>query len=219
MSIAAEFNVETRISGKGNSKALRVERKIPAVIYGPKMENKNVYIEELFVLRHSGAKHESSIFETKSQEKALSSLKVMLKRIDTHPVSNRPIHVDLYALDMTAKIRVHVSIEFIGEPIGIKEEGGVSQVILRELEIECKPNDIPKSISLDISKLSVGESVHVSDVTFPEGVKSMTPPERTILTVNLPKEEKAAEPVVAAEGDAAAPAAGAAPAAAAPAKK
>lgn len=200
MAIAAELKVEARAPGKGSAKALRLERKIPAVIYGPKMENMNVTIDELFVLRHSGAKHESSIFQTTSDTSGLSSLKVMLKKIETHPATNRPVHVDLYALDMSATIKVNVSIEFMGEPVGVKEEGGVTQTILREIEIECNPTEIPESIKVDISEMKVGDSLHVSEVSFPTGVKPMTAPERTIITVSLPKEEKE-EPVEAAAAE------------------
>lgn len=207
MSTTTECNVVERKTGKGPSRALRLEKKIPAVIYGPKLENQNCYVEELFVLRHSGAKHESSIFQTKSETSKLNSLKVMLKKIQTHPATNRPVHVDLYALDMAAKITVNVTVEYVGEPIGVKENGGVLQTILREVEIECNATEIPEFIKVDISSLDVGSSLHVSDVNFPAGVTPTTAGERTMATVNLPKEEKAAEPATAADGEAA-PAAG-----------
>ena len=111
------FNVVARKPGKGASGKYRKDRMVPAVIYGPKMENKICLIDEIFVLKHSGSKHESSIFQTKSETSDLNSLNVMLKKIDTHPGTSRPIHVDLYALDMTAKIKVNVNIEFEGSPL------------------------------------------------------------------------------------------------------
>ena len=134
MATSEVMNIETRKPGKGEAGKLRKERKVPAVVYGPKMENKNCLIDEIFVLKHSNSKYESAIFETKSDEKDLSSLKVMLKKIDTHPVSSRPTHVDLYALDMTAKIKVHVGLDLQGEPIGVKDEGGTLQTVLRDVE-------------------------------------------------------------------------------------
>ncbi len=216
MATPTVLNVETRKIGKGSSRSLRLEKKIPAVIYGPNIENKNVYIDELFVVRHSSSRFESTIFDTQSPDKDMGSLKVMLKKIQHHPKSGRPIHVDLYALDMKHSIRVNVTIKFNGEPVGIKE-GGVRQIILREIEVECNPSEIPEMIEVDVSHLEVGTSIHVSDMVFPAGVKPMTALERTVITVNLPKEEKV-EPVVeaaAATATAAAPAA----AAAAPAKK
>ena len=197
------FKIETRKTGKGSSLSYRQQRQVPAVIYGPKMENLNCVMEEIFVVKHSGSKHESTIFQTTSDDKSLNGLKVMLKQIDTHPGTNRPIHVDLYALDMTAKIKVNVTIEFEGEPVGVKDEGGALQTVLREVEIECNPTEIPNSIKVDISNLKLNDSLHVSDMTFPAGIEPMTAAERTICSVSMPKEEKE-EPVEApAEGDAA----------------
>lgn len=205
MTTSEMMTVEARQTGKHNSKNYRNDRKVPAVIYGPKTKNLNCLIDEIFVLKHSGSKHESTIFDTKSDDKALNSLKVMMKSISTHPVNQRPLHVDLYALDMTAKIRVHVPFTFEGEAVGVKEEGGVLQTNLRDVEIEVNPTEIPDAIVVDISGLTLNHSLHVSDVKFPAGVTPVTAAERTICSVALPKEEPAEEPTeAAAEGDAAA---------------
>lgn len=197
----------TRKTGKGAAGLHRKDRMVPGVIYGPKMENKNCLVEEIFILKHSGSKHESSIFNTQSEESDLNSLKVMLKNIDTHPRTNRPIHVDFYALDMSAKIKVNVPLELEGTAVGVKEEGGLLQVVLRDIEIECSPTDIPESIKVDISGVKLNGSLHVSEVTFPAGVTAITSAERTICTVAAPKQEAEAAP---AEGEAAAEAAPAA---------
>lgn len=194
------FKVEARKPGKGNSYNYRKERKVPAVIYGPKTENLNCIIDEIFVLKHSGSKHESSIFQTSSDDKSLSGLKVMLKRIDTHPGTSRPIHVDLYALDMTAKIKVNVQIEFEGEPKGVKEDGGVLSVVRREIEIECNPTEIPENIKVDISGVELNGSIHVSEITAPAGVTIVTDEALTICTVAMPKEEPEEPVEAAAEG-------------------
>lgn len=192
--------VEARTPGKGASGSYRKDRKVPAVIYGPKTKNMNCLLDEIFVLKHSNSKYESAIFQTQSDQGDLSGMKVMLKRIDTHPATQRPVHVDLYALDMTAKIKVHVNIEFVGKPKGA-EQGGVLQINLRDVEIECNPVDIPESIKVDVSALDLNESIHVSDVTFGAGITPISPPERTICSVSVPKEEPAEEPVdAAAEG-------------------
>ncbi len=185
------FNIEERQPGKGNAGKYRLDRKVPAVVYGPKMENKNCLIDEIFVLKHSGSRHESSIFQTKSDASGLNSLKVMLKKIDVHPVSKRPIHVDLYALDMTAKIKVNVAIEFEGEPAAVKSGGAILSIIMRDIEVECNPTDIPESIKLDVSAMELNDSVHVSDMKFPEGIVPVTAQERTVCNVMVPKEEPA----------------------------
>ena len=190
MAITEKFKMEARTPGKGNSKTLRKQHKIPAVVYGPNTKNQNVMIEELFVVKHSGSRHESSIFEAQSDQPDLNSLKVILKKIQTHPSTGRPIHVDLYALDMTASIRVNVTIRFLGEPLGVKEDGGIRQITLGQIEVECNPNEIPQEIQVDISHLRVGNSIHVSEMTFPPGVKPITSGDRTIITINHPREEK-----------------------------
>lgn len=201
------MNVVPRTTGKGASIAYRKDRKVPAVIYGPKTKNMNCLIDEIFVLKHSNSKYESAIFQTQSDDKGLSGLKVMLKKIETHPVSTRPVHVDLYALDMSAKIRVHVPLKFEGTPVGTKE-GGVLQIVLRDIEIECNPTDIPQEIKVDVSGVELNHSLHMSDLTMPAGVTAMTAKDRTLCTVTVPREETA-EPAEAApvEGAAAAPAA------------
>jgi large subunit ribosomal protein L25 len=205
------FKIEARKPGKGISGKYRVERKVPAVIYGPKMENMNCVMDEIFVQKHSGSKHESSIFQTTSDDAKLSGLKVMIKKIQRHPGTSRPVHVDLYALDMTAKIKVHVRFEFEGEAKGVKEGGGVLQTTLREVELECNPTDIPQSIKVDVSGVELNGSLHISDITFPAGVTVMTALDRTICTVAIPKEEPA-EPAAEAATEGAAPADGTAPA-------
>lgn len=185
------FKIEARKTGKGASLQYRQDRMVPAVIYGPKTENINCMMEEIFVVKHSGSKHESAIFQTSSDDKKLNGLKVMLKSVDTHPGSGRPIHVDLYALDMAAKIKVHVACEFEGTPIGVKEDSGVLQIVLRDIEIECNPTDIPESIKVDVSGIELNASLHVSDVTFPAGVVPVTAADRTLCTVHVPKDEPA----------------------------
>ena len=198
------FNVEPRKQGRHWSRKSRIENKIPAVIYGPKMENKNVLMDEIFIVKHRSQKYESAIFKTQSDDANLGNINVMLKKIQYHPVSNRPVHVDLYALDMTQTVRVKIPVKYEGEPVGCKEEGGVRQIILHEIEIECSPTSIPENVVVDISGLKLNTSLHVSEMSFPEGVKLITAAERTAVTISMPKEEKAEETAAPAEGDAAA---------------
>ena len=193
MTVSEKIRLSERISGKGHSKKLRKEKKVPAVIYGPNTKNQNVVIDELFVIKHSNRKHESSIFETQSDQSSLNSLKVMLKKIQNHPLSGRPIHVDLYAPDMKARIRVNVSLKFVGEPIGVKESGGIRQITMGQVEVQCQPDNIPKEIEVDISSLKVGQSMHLSEVKFPQEITVLSPLERTIVTINHPKKEKVEE--------------------------
>ena len=214
------LNAEVRTRGKHNSRSLRREQKIPAVIYGPKVENMNIWVSEIELTKYNKKKFENTIFVLNSGDSKIKSLKVLKKDVDIHPVSRRPTHVDFYALDMTKAVRVEVELRFEGKAIGLKD-GGILNTVRRTIEVECLPTAIPEFFTLDITNLGVGDSLHASDVVAPEGIKIITLPTETLCTIVLLEEETAA-PVAAAaapaEGAAAAaPAAGAAPAAAAPA--
>lgn len=203
-----ELTVTPRHTGKHNSRAARRASQVPAVLYGPGVTNSNLLLDALTVTKYSGRKFESTIFRLKSDDSALNNKAVLLKAIQTHPVSRRPVHVDCYAVDMSKPIRVKIELRLEGKPIGLTE-GGLLQAVLRELEIECLPTAIPEFITVDVSNLGVGDSLHVYDLKPGEGIRVITLANQTIATCNVAAEEApAAAAPVAAEG--AAPAAGAA---------
>lgn len=221
-----DLTVEPRETGKGNSRHLRVNKKIPAVVYGA-IENTNLFVNENDVLKYNTRKFENALFTLKSSNTKANGKIVLMKSVDVHPLSRQPLHVDFFALDMNKTVRVFVEVKLDGKPIGLAD-GGLLNVVNRQIEVEVLPADIPDSISADISNLGLGDALHVSDLTLPPKVKVISAPELTIAVVNV-QEEEAAAPVAAAAatpaaGAAAAPAAGAAApakdakAAAAPAK-
>jgi large subunit ribosomal protein L25 len=218
-----EIAVTPRTSGKHFSRSSRTEGKIPAVIYGPKTEPMNVLADELTVRRYQGSKFEASLFTLKGEGKA-NGLNVILRDVQIHPMTRRPLHVDFYAPDMTKPVRVNVELRLVGKAQGLAE-GGLLEHLLRDLEIEVLPLDIPEFIEADVTNLGLNEALHVSDLQVGKGVKIISLPTLTIATVAVPKEEAATPTAAATEAapaaGAAAPAAGAAPAAAAaaPAKK
>ena len=201
-----ELNVEPRTTGKHFSRALRRERRIPAVIYGA-MENKNVWVFEGDVLRYNVRAYENALFSLKSSDSATAGKVVLIKQVDVHPVTRVPRHVDFFALDLKKTVRVSIEINFQGKPVGLAE-GGLLNIVNRQIEVECLPTAIPDSITADVSGLGVGDALHVSDLKIPDGVKVLTGAEQTLAVVNLIEEEAAAAPTEAAA--AAAPAAGAA---------
>ena len=218
-----ELTVTPRTPGKHHSRGSRIQGRIPAVLYGPKMENTALLTEEITLRKYSGHRFESTIFQLKSEDPKLNKVNVILRGMQVHPVTRRPVHVDFYAVDMTSTIRVNVEIRFEGKAAGLAE-GGVLQTVLRDLEIECLPSDIPEFIVADVSGLGLGDALHVSDLKMPANVKVIAALQRTIATVNVPADEPIATPVTAAEGaataaGAAAPAAAAAAAPAADKKK
>jgi len=185
-----------------------MERMIPAVAYGPKTENFSFAIGENDAVRCSRHGFENTIFTLSSDDKNLDGLKILRKDIDVHPVSRRPIHMDFFVPDMTQTVRVEVEVRLVGKAPGVVEGGIVSQV-KREVEIETLPLEIPEYFELDISNLQLNESLHVSDIVFPTGVKLISGEKETIVSC-AEVEEEAATPVAAASETeaAAAPAAG-----------
>jgi large subunit ribosomal protein L25 len=212
-----DLDVKPRETGKHNSRAIRNARAVPAVVYGA-IENANITIDEKFIVKYNTRAYENALFNLKSDNAKLNGKVVLMKSVDVHPLSRRPVHVDLFALDMTKTVRVSVEVKLEGKPIGIAE-GGLLNVVSRQIEIECLPTDIPEFFTADVSNLGVGDALHVSDLNLPAGLKVWTRLEETIAVVALQEEEAAATPAAAAAAPAAAaPAAGAkAPAAAAPA--
>lgn len=204
-----EINVEPRTTGKHFSRALRKERKIPAVVYGT-TENKSVWVFEGDILRYNVRAYENALFNLKSGDGVVNGKVVLMKQVDVHPVTRKPEHVDFFALDLTKTVRLDIEIRIEGKAIGIAE-GGLLNVVNRTISVECLPTEIPDSIVADVSALGVGDALHVSDLVIPKGVKVLTSAQQTIAVVNMADEEAVAAPAADA---AAAPAAGAAGAAA-----
>lgn len=207
-----DLTVEPRQTGKGTSRALRNDRKVPAIIYGA-IDPTNVFVHEGDIVRYNTRNYENALFTLKSSDGKANGKVVLMKQVDVHPLSRRPRHVDFFALDLKKPVRVHVEIRLEGRAIGLSE-GGLLNVIMRQVEVECLPTEIPEFFTADVTNLGVGDALHVSDIKASGSVKILTGADQTLAVVSTQEEEVVAAPVAAA-----APAAGAAaPAAAAGAK-
>ena len=204
-----DLSVEARESGKHHSRALRNANKVPGVIYGA-IENTNVVVDIRDVVKYNTRAYENALFNIKSPIGSANGKVVLIKSVDVHPLTRRPVHVDFFALDLKKSVRVNIEIRLEGKPIGLAE-GGLLNVVHRQIEIECLPTEIPDFITADVSNLGVGDALHVSDLNIAAGLKVLTRPEETIAVVAI-QEEETATPSAAAEAApaAAAPAAGAA---------
>lgn len=205
------IEVFPRTSKKGLSK-MRLGGHVPAVVYGPKVKNGTFSVAINDAVKYSRRGFENAIFTLKSMDKALDGIKVLSKSVDIHPVTRRPIHLDFFAPDMTKAVRVKVELKFEGKPLGLAD-GGIFNAIRRDIEIECLPTEIPEFITVDVSGIGIDESMHVSDVKIPDGLKLITSLDETIATVAVVQEEVAAPVAAAADPAAAAGAAPGAPAA------
>lgn len=211
-----ELAVEKREAGRANARGLRINKMVPGVIYGA-TENVTVQLHVNDVLKYNSRAYENALLNIKSPDAKLNGKVALFKEVVVHPLTRRPEHVDLFALDLTKMVRVSIEVRVEGKAIGIAE-GGLLNIVSRQVEIECLPTAIPDFIVVDVTNLGVGDSLHVSDMAIPEGVKMISRPETTIAAVVIQEEEVVAAPVADAAA-AAAPAAGAkaAPGAAAPA--
>lgn len=220
-----ELPVELRTTGKHFSRSLRKESKVPAVIYGGKTGNFNVSVDEKAIKKYNTRAYENALFTLKSADGKVANVVALMKEVIVHPLSQRPSHVDFYAIDLTKTIRVWVEIVPEGKAIGIAD-GGLLNIVTRQVEVECLPTNIPSSFKLDVSGLGVGMALHASDLKLESGLKLISAPELTIAVCNKEEEKAVAAPEAAAAAPAAAaaaPAAGAkaaaTPAAAKPAAK
>ncbi|HZX93638.1 MAG TPA: 50S ribosomal protein L25 [Myxococcales bacterium] len=205
-------------SGKGPSHRLRAKGLIPAVCYGPYDKPLHVAIDPDAIKKAIATPHKFNTVITLQVEGG-ETRTVLFKDFEKDPLDGKVLHADFLEVRMDKDVTVNVPVVLTGKPEGVTA-GGILQQVARTLAVECKPSDIPEKIEVDVSALKITESLHVSDVKAPAGVKFKVKGTQTVAVVNVPeKEEEAPKPAAAAvpgaEG-AAAPAAGApgAPAAA-----
>lgn len=198
------INVEKReAKGKGIARSLRREGRVPGVLYRAGTSQALTFPKKALAAHINAIAGEQAMFslEFSDGEKRLA----ILKDYQVDPIKGELLHTDFFEVSLTEEVRVTVHISVSGEPIGVKRDGGILQHVLREIEVECLPDKIPGRLELDISKLEIGQSVHVSDIALEEGVKLLTDPHDLIVTVTAPVVEEAAAPVEAAPEVAAEP--------------
>jgi large subunit ribosomal protein L25 len=194
MSDALTLPAETRErAGKGASRALRREGRVPAVIYGGKEAPTTIHLEEKELVKQLGTGHfMNSIVEIKLGSEIIRTLP---KDVSLHPVTDRPEHVDFLRMTKGGKIGVSVPVVFINEDAspGLKK-GGVLNVVRHELELVCENDKIPGEIEIDVTGKEVGDSIHISELTLPEGSESaITDRDFTIATLVAPSALKKSE--------------------------
>jgi large subunit ribosomal protein L25 len=191
-----------RRQGRGKNDARRTRRDglIPVVIYGGEGETVAAAapLSELAALLRSEAGR-NTIFTMDVEGVGASEVMFSERQID--PVRGRLIHADFQRLVKGQKIEVTVPLRLEGEPVGVREQQGVLEQIVREIEIRCDPRDIPDSIDIDVSNLGVHEVLHVSDIPIDEKIEILDAADTVIATVGIVKEEPVAPPPLA-EGEA-----------------
>ena len=189
---------------KNAARRVRVKGKVPAVVYGAAQPAVAVEVDpkQITKILHSASGH-NSIFDLAV---AGSTAKVMIVDWQYEPIKGNLIHIDFKRIALDKPIRVEVPIQLTGVAVGVKTQGGIMDQMLREVEIECLPGDIPESIGVDVTNLTFGMVLRVSDLPHSGSLRFLTPEETPVAHVVSIKEEVVATP------EAEAAVAGAAPA-------
>lgn len=180
-------------AGKGASRALRREGRVPAVIYGDKKEAVAIHVEARALNKLLGTGHfMNSLIQVELNGEKTRTLP---KDVAFDPVSDRPLHVDFFRLAKGAKVQVNIPVVFINEEDspGLKR-GGVMNVVRHELDLMCDADHIPDQIEIDVTGMEIGDSIHISSITLPKGAESaITDRDFTIAGVTAPSALKSAD--------------------------
>ena len=187
----AQLSAQPRTgTGKGAARSLRREGNVPAVIYGHGRDPQALAVNARELERLLGSiTAGSTVIELGFDGRTSRTL---IREIQRHPLKRQIIHVDFQELVAGEKVTVNVPLVLVGTPEGVRLSGGVMNQVLNELTIHVDPANIPNHIDVDVSNLTIGHSLHVSDLTVPEGVEVLDEPESTVAVLAAPKTEAAA---------------------------
>ncbi|HEY4282913.1 MAG TPA: 50S ribosomal protein L25 [Chthoniobacterales bacterium] len=199
--IKAEPRTET---GRSAVRKLKARGVIPAVVYGGKDKPQTLQVSARDVnamLSHASGENILVELEITGEQAGRTAL---VQEVQHAPIGNNVLHIDFHAVSMDEKLEAEVPVEPTGMANGVKNFGGLLEQSLRTITVECLPRDLPDKISVDVSALNIGDSIHVRDIQMPSGVVAKEQPELTAFSVMAPAVEE--EPVAAAaEGAAAGP--------------
>ncbi|HKD81987.1 MAG TPA: 50S ribosomal protein L25 [Candidatus Angelobacter sp.] len=190
--------------GKNEARRLRASGRVPAVVYGAKKNTLVVSVDPKQITRIlSSESGHNTIFDLQAGGE---KTKAMIVDWQFDPLKGKLLHIDLKRIAMDEKIRVMVPIHLVGEAAGVKQQGGILDQVLREVEIECLPGDIPSHIDVDVSELVFGAVTRVKDLPHGGKLEFITDEDQAVAHITSVKEEVAPTPEAAAEAAAAAPA-------------
>ena len=189
---------------KNDARRVRKQGKVPGVVYGAGKQTVVVSVDPRQVSRilHSETGH-NTVFDLAVDGERT---KAMIVDWQYEPIKGSLLHIDLKRIAMDQKLRVNVPIELVGEPAGVKQQGGILEQIVREVEVECLPADIPNQIELNVAELVFGMVLRVSDLPKHDKIKYITDPDQPVAHVITIKEEEAPTAEAVAGEAAAAPA-------------
>ncbi len=193
------IEVEERAdAGKNESRRLRRGGRIPAVLYGSGKPVFKVTVDPRDVehILHSEA-GENTILDLRLKGKG-SQRQAMIKDYQVDPITSKVVHADFIRIEMDTQIEVSVPVRTVGTAPGVKEQGGLLEVVHRELEVACLPGDIPEHIDVDVSALMIGDQVRLSEIAVVGKYKFLDPADSVVITVVAPRVEEEPAPAEAA---------------------
>jgi large subunit ribosomal protein L25 len=178
--------------GKNVNRRLRAKGMIPGVVYGRGIDNWNVAVNPKDILK---------IFESDSGRNTIFEIKVgseirdvVIKDYQLDPVKGELVHIDFQNIEMDQKMTFQIPIETVGISPGVKNSGGILDIVLREIEVECLPNNVPDQIKIDVSELDIGDAIRVSAINVDsEKITVLSEPDSVILTIAAPTAEEVEE--------------------------
>lgn len=184
------LNIEPRDGrGKGASRRLRRSGKIPGVFYGPKSVAVPLVIDGAEFASQVANLEGSHLIRFQAPTPELGQKVALLREVQVHPVSGAIVHVDFYEVDLTQRLQVTVPLHFVGKAVGVAE-GGILQPVLRDIQVECLPTDIPQYIEVDVSTLAVHDAIHRADLQMPPNVTAVFESNDAVVTVLPPTVEE-----------------------------
>ena len=180
------------LQGKGASRRLRRDGKVPAVVYGGSKAPESIQVQHHELLHHS--ENEAFYSHILTLKTDSGSERVVLKDMQRHPYKTEILHMDLLRVAEDEKLTMRVPLHFINEDkaVGVKQGGGIVNHVINELEIVCLPKDLPEYIEVDVIDLNVDEALHLGDLKLPEGVESSAlahggDPSQPVVAVSVPR--------------------------------
>lgn len=185
------LGVETRDErGKGAARRLRRTDKVPGIFYGPKSTAMPIAVDRKDFSAHVANLEGSHLIRFESTAADLQKRVALVREVQHHPVTGGILHVDFYEVDLTQRLQVTVPLHFVGKAKGVVAEGGILQPILREMQVECLPTDIPQFIEVDVTPLDIHDVIHLADVAMPANVTAVIETNEAVVTVQPPTVEE-----------------------------
>jgi large subunit ribosomal protein L25 len=193
--LASEYRAS---SGKGVARKLRASGKVPAVLYGHSEPPVSIAVNEMDFLRVLRVRGEMGIIDLTIEGEIKKECDAIIKEIQQHPASGKILHIDFQHILRGEKLKIDVPVYLVGEPLGVKEMGGVLEHGPREIEIRCLPRDIPERIEIDVKSLRIHDSIHIRDISsrYPD-FDFLDDPATTLAIVVPPRVEAEAAPAAA----------------------